>query len=226
MVEVWPSILVPSVVEFQLVPSQGFGPRSTFGVQQVISTDRGYWRASLSSFNIRTPDQIREWRAVIASLSGSLGEVLIGPFDCKNSPRDISGPSILSGIPFSDDTYFSDGAGWSQSTAAGIVTFSRTLRSTEAVVTITSPGSIRRGMYFSIRKRLYIVTLVLDTSSTRVSIRFSPPLRSDIAAGESVDFSRPQCLMRLASTETGSLSLRMGRFSDPTVELEESPLGL
>lgn len=221
MAEVWPSILVPQSVMFRIRAMNAKGPASSTGRRQAVATDAGYWVASINDIIVRNRDHILEYRGLIAALDGSANDLIIGPFDCGLAPF-MSGASQIGGIPFSDDSFFSDGAGFSQSAILVNLAGDMQMGATSATLAIEAAGTIRRGMYFSISNRLYIITSVPEMSGSTVSFSFMPPLRQDAFNGGSVEFARPKATMRLMDSESGEMTINVRRFARPSLQLEES----
>lgn len=234
MVSYWSSVLVPQSVMFRLRPMNTRGPKTFSGKSQVVGTDAGFWSATLSNFVIRTPEQIREWRALITDLQGGLNDLVIGAFDCRQAPRPNGLPPMKGGIPHSDGSRFSDGSGYRQSTIKVSVAVAAARRSTSLRLTIEQAGPLKRGMYFTIWSfaagvmlpRMYMITKPVDVDGSTVTVTFLPPLRTAVDAGEDVDFADPCAAMNLAGDETGDLDINLRRFSSPSLELEESWNGL
>lgn len=230
----WSGVLVPVEVMFRIKPMLTRGPASFSGKRQIGAADAGYWVATLTGFPIVTPEQILEWRGLIADLQGGLEDLVISAFDTFQAPVVGDLPPVITGIPHSDGSFFSDGSGYSQSTIHVKLEADAALRATTARLLIEEAGPLKRGMYFSrrettpvgIRPRMYMITKPPEIDGNIANITFLPPLRSDAVAGEDLDFADPKATMNLASPDVGALPLEMGRWSRPTLELEESWYGL
>lgn len=227
----WPSILLPQEVTPHLMPMSGFGPPSSGGLRQVVSNDAGFWQMTLGGVPIRTADQVREWRWLVAAGQGGIEDIIVGLFDCRQAPRPFAGRGVEDvGIPHSDGSTFSDGAGYSQSLVRMTLHADAALRATSITVNIIIAGRVKRGMFFSIGDRLHIITSAPTISvaggdlgaGQRISFNFLPPLREAVTAGDVVEMGKPKATMRLASADAGRLTLRTGRFGDPDVELVEA----
>lgn len=211
-----------------------FGPRSFSGKRQSIAVDAGFWVAELTGFPVLETDAILDWRGTIAALEGSTNDLIIGPFDHLRAPAPSGLPPVIGGIPHSDGAFFSDGAGYSQSTIRVRLAAALDLRATSATLIVDAAGPIRKGMYFTIwameggvvLPRMYIITKPPVANGNRVNIQFRPPLRTEAAAGSDVDFADPKLVMNLADPESGELDLAYGRFGRPSISLEESWNGL
>lgn len=222
--------LVPARVLFQIVPMNTRGPATFSGKQQVVGTDAGFWKATLSDFIVRKPEQILEWRGMVAELEGGLNDLIVGPFDCRQAP-------VIPGVPpivlttHSDGTPFSDGTRYSQSSIVVVADQSLSLRQTTMRVGITAAGDLRKGMYFSVLDerylpRLHIITSVPEISGAKASFSFRPPLRAAVSAGARIEFSDPKATMTLANDDAGGLDINLRRFASPSLELVESWNGL
>src|SRR5690242_12526694 len=97
----WPSILRETAADWFLQPMNAFGPITPSG-RDVTGLDAGFWVAALSDYPLRTANQIREWRGVIAALEGGLNEIIVGPSDCRQAPRPLPGLGISVSVPHSD----------------------------------------------------------------------------------------------------------------------------
>ncbi|MFT4129968.1 hypothetical protein [Labrys sp. (in: a-proteobacteria)] len=219
-IETWPTILVPRTPMWFLKPMIQQGPSTFSGRSQKGAPSAGYWIATLGDILVNTSDRILELRALVAALEGGLGRVLIGPCECGRVPRPPGWPRRH--IPFSDQSYFDDGAGFQQSGIAIEIAAPITAGSTRLEVNILQAGELRRGMYFSIDNHLHIITSVPDVQEGRASFSFLPPARAAAEAGAEVEFARPRAVMRLSKADTGQLSLDMNRRASPTIELEEA----
>lgn len=227
---VWSSLLIPVEVMFRIKPMLVTGPTSFSGKKQMVASDAGYWVGTMSDFPVVTTDQILEWRGIIADLQGGLEDIVISPFDHLRAPVHSGLPPVIADIPHSDGSFFSDEAGYSQSTIKVTLSAGLGLRATSAVLNIQEAGPIKRGMYFSVydgvRPSMYVITKPPEIEGNVANIRFLPPLRAPVAAGGEVDFADPKLVMNLASADSGELSLDMGRWGRPSIELQESWNGL
>lgn len=226
----WSSLLIPVEVMFRIKPMLVVGPTNFSGRKQVVASDAGYWVGTMSDFPIVTTDQVLEWRGIIADLQGGLEDIIISPFDHLRAPVHSGLPPVITGIPHSDNALFSDGSGYSQSTIKVTAQSSLGLRATSATLAIEKAGTLKRGMFFSVydgmRPSMYMLTKPPEVEGSTATVRFLPPLRSPVSAGDEVDFADPKLVMNLASPDAGELALDMGRWGRPSIELQESWNGL
>ncbi|MDR6952292.1 hypothetical protein J2X65_001647 [Ancylobacter sp. 3268] len=221
----WPYALRPKRALFRIVPMTMTGPVSPAGLQQGIGTDAGYWSATLS-FGVFTPDQMREWEGFIASLDGTLGEVLIPAFAEDLAPS-LPGYGVdIGGIPYSDGAMFSDGSGHTQPTTRFHLAADADLRATQITVTRELGGDLRRGMKFSIVDRMHIITSIPTVSGAESTFEIRPPTRAYAAAGAAVEFGHPVCRMQLVSDDEGGLERIARAPSEGSIQLRESAHGL
>lgn len=224
--EYWPSNLIPVRPMFRIKPMLSAGPRTFSGKKQLGGVDAGYWVATLDAFPIASPDQILDWRGVIAAMQGGLEDLIIGPFDELQAPAEPGYPLFITDIPFSDGSRYSDGSGHSQKTVIVTLNANLPLRATQASLTKIAGAALRRGMYFSLRNRLHMITKEPQVSGSTITIQFLPPLRLPASAGDDVEFADPKATMCLSNPDGGDLPLDYGRWSTPSIELEESWNGL
>jgi hypothetical protein len=227
----WPGILKPLEVTTHPVPMNVGGPISAAGLQQLVGTDAGFWRLTLGGVPIRTADQVREWRWLVVAAKGGLEDIIVGVHDCRQAPRPIKGRGVRTGgTPHSDGALFSDGSGYSESLVRMSLHADAAQRATTITINIAIAGEVRRGMFFSIANRLYMVMSVPTVLVTggafgagrRISFAIWPPLRSAASAGAAVEFGEPKATMRMTDPDSGLLNLRSGRFGDPSIDLVEA----
>ncbi len=226
--EVWPSILRPRRLMFHILPALTVGTQSFGGLRQKRGGSAGSWTAS-ASFDVYSADEIREWRGVVAALQGGLGTVKIGVFDDRQAPHPLDGaglPVLPGDEPFSDGTFFTDGRGFLQSTIMAYLDAPLALRATTARVRVEAGGDLKRGMYFSIAGRLYLITSQPTREGSVWSFRFLPEARLAADDGTWVELRRPTALMNLAAQDTGTLSLESYYQGHPEIEFTESWDGL
>ena len=162
--------------------------------------------------------KIKTWRAIDGLLQGRLGQVLLPISDAQ---RNAGLSEVSSGRrPWSDTTYFSDGTGYVQFVSPATATFAASKNGVE--ITITYTGTLPQiGQYFSMGVRLYIITYVSDGTGQSRTIKFWPPLREAITAGQALKFELPNCLCRLANDTEMELALEMNQWATGKVNFVE-----
>ena len=160
----WPPTLPEQQIMFHpMVPSRS-GGMSVSGVEQVIASSAGFWRADIV-FHVKRSGQTRPgnqhlaWRAMLANLEGRTNPFFIGPCDHANAPAAIAGEDDLGPyhITHSDDAPFSDGTYYAQyATSAHVV--ANAAAGVNAITIWVEAGHIpEAGQYFGIGQRLYLI---------------------------------------------------------------------
>lgn len=190
--------------------------------QRLFSTGGPCWGLGLDQIFGRGRNGRLALNALMAALQNGATPILISPCDCRQAPL-ASGQSLGSepatdGSPFDDFT-----AGESNPITATIA--AAALRATTVSITVTAGRALREGDQFSVDhaswgRRMY--RLIRDNADSPHTFKIRPPLREAVTAGQSIDFNRPGCVMRLdgefqiEQTVRGRLNTASARF----VELE------
>lgn len=159
-----------------------------------------------------------------------------GPFpvDSRNIPRPIIG-----GIPHSDSSLFSDGAGYSQFTVFGTMGTTAALNAGQITLNIYGASrNLRWSDWFSIYHptkgwRAYrywestdpvpvaeTVEGVAVTGSQYV-LSLDKPLREAVPAGTRIEFARPRCVMKFPSGFSLAWDAQGFWQSSPTMQFVE-----
>lgn len=149
----------------------------------------------------------------------------IGPFPVINGKRR----PIIGGIPHSDGSLFSDGAGYSQATVYGEIT--EVVHS--GIIRMRAYGlerPLRWSDWFSIYHpnkgwRAYRYWKVIDKTDEAnpiYSLALAPPLREAVTVGTRVELARPTCVMRIARGQTVPWEYDGWYSSRPTVSFTEA----
>lgn len=201
MIETWPASFRPKSIDVHPVTLTQAGPRTLSGRQQRAAPDAGHW-GLVAEFQVFTMDQLLDWRAMVAFLDGGLNSVRMGVFDERQAPTTVAPIDIALGADLA-------------------------LRATTARFAVASAGTLKRGMYFSIRNRLSVVTRPPeDLGGGLFDVTFWPPARAARSSGEPVEMANPRGTWRLADPKTGRLKLEGNYHGEPSLELEESFEGL
>lgn len=138
---------------------------------------------------------------------------------------------IVSGIPHSDGSFFSDGAGYSQATVWGELTEDAALNA--GIIKVRVYNAARKmfrwsdwfSIYHSVKGwRAYRSwELIGQTNETAPisTIAVSPPLRQQTPAGTRIELARPMCVMKLKRGETIPWDYEGYYQSRPTVNFIE-----
>lgn len=198
------------------------GGTALSGDEDKVSTDGGgRVFADFSSGALVDRDKVLAWRALATILEEGVTPIVVPFCDIRHQP--YGGEHV---VPHSDDTFFSDGSGYSGGgpvahTAAGLA-----LRATAATFSISLPQPLIGGEWFSMQHatkgwRAYKVRTVVSQDDDTVAITFRPPLREAVDEGQIVDFENPRCLM----TADGRPGTRLinRRQNDAAVRFVEAP---
>jgi len=216
--------------DIRVVNSELDGGTSLSGISDPIQNDGGgFWQADFSGadFGGRDDDDramTLAWRAINAGLSGG-ARAIVRFCDLHHQP--VYGSSS---VPHSDDTPFSDDAeyesGGSEASVLAVVNGDPGedgLNATIIDIAITSERPLIGGERFTHvhaawLDRAYEIASVEDIVGGK-RIKFQPPIRGGIAAGDPLDFDNVRCVMHRASAPTNALS--GGLFSSASLGMVE-----
>lgn len=206
--------------------TMGVGQTSAAAVD-VRSDGGGLWMAALNNIRFLDATDTLLWRAVRQICNGGVAPIIVPRNDVAFAPWP-AGVVEIGGVPFSDGSFFSDGAGFYQSiidiTSADVAP----LRATSMSIDLNYCGPLRGGEAFTIEHatwgpRLYEVgTVDLAEDGASAAITFNPPLREAVAVGTMLDFDRPRCLMKLALPGAMDLNVTTWPFSLASVKFIET----
>lgn len=186
------------------------------------------WVAQVTFDNL-PPQLWTQLSALIARLDGPAGTLRM--WDASRFlPRGMAAGLNLDtvvgiGQPFSDNTYFTDGTGWLDVSAYGVVMAGQPAGSDSILIgglIANQPLSLAAGDLFEVGGYLYMATA--DTASdangmARVMIR--PRLRLPALAGDSVKFAYPTSPFQLVDDEQGGVEVASPVFGSFGLSLVE-----
>ena len=225
----WPPMLRPHDVMWRLENQSRSGGVSLTGSEQIVSSGAGRWRCRIDLRTYGTSHDGREeavlaLRAFLAQMEGRVGEVLLPAFDGFR-PRDAAGNMLsdVEQVPLGHLFLFEHwGFGQDEFTHATLAA-NASLGATQISINVLDGQGPRPGHYFGIGERLYIAQQTWQDNPDGVTfIRFAPRLRAAATSGTRVILDRPVCRMRLASDDTGELTLEMRRWGQTTIEFVEA----
>lgn len=219
----WPeTVLRPQTVAFDIAPRSIAGGASVAGNTQVVSSGAGIWVTQFNNVVVNNRQSVIAWRAVQTLLEGRVGTILVPRCsDYQPIYGDSNDLGLVSAVPHSDGTYFSDDAGYIGSGSSVTASAGAAVGATSMSFAIAYAGTIQPGQDFSIGERMYRLKTVTYTSASAASVTFSPPLRDAVVSGDIVEFDDPVCRMRLASDNEMDLILDGRKFSAPSVRFVE-----
>lgn len=228
--KMWPATLLPARIMFHPDLPSGSGGVSGIGAEQVVQSSAGRWRAEasfkigLSLIGARSRDRILAARAMTAWMKGKSNVIFFGPYDDSNAPSALagSGNGVITGIPHSDTTLFSDGTGYSQlRTSAHPYSAAAKGASTMEITTVTAGHRVDAGQYFGFNDdELYLIDSVVQSNGWVCT--FWPPLRKAHLTTDCVNFDNPTCAMRAAADDTGQIAFERMFRGEKSLSLVEA----
>lgn len=206
----WPDALKRASISFNPRGQVVTGPRTLTGRSNVNAVDAGYWTARLALATLPEGAAIRAARAFRAKLQGGAHQALVPVTDSGQAPWPTPGVTSQAVSDFTDDTQFSDGAGFFEPLIRIALSADAALRAARVSVTVTAAGTISGGEYFSVDGRLHVIRDVVSVSGSAQTWDIWPPLRGPLSSGRDLNFDRPVCLMRL--TEEAAFDLPIGPY--------------
>lgn len=207
--------------------SIGGGPSIT-GIEQVVISDAGFWRLTMTGVVINNYDRVMVWNGIAGILNGRVGTCLIPSLLNGTAPWPILAGHRLThygDIFHSDLSSFSDGSGYSQEVITAELDTAIALRGTTATIRVIYGSALLSGMHFSVNERLFRILRVSNVrasgSDTLYDVTLWPPAREAVLAGESLEFDRPMFRARLATDDAMDVDFGLFKFASPSVEWVE-----
>ncbi|KMO15767.1 hypothetical protein [Methylobacterium indicum] len=222
-------LIIPPVLEARSVAwmlrntSRG-GGASTTGQEQVVASPTGRWTASVT-FNVFSGGEDAAVLAYRSLIRRGRSAVFAVPQYDDRGPGSYAGLSLpRQGVPHSDDSPFADGFGYSQRLASASFAGPVALNATQMQIVIGTGLILTEGMRFSTPDhRLYEIDEVLGwDGGNHWAVSIAPWTRAAYATGTELNFDTPLCRMRLATDDTGMLSVSTRSLSNPTIEFVEA----
>jgi hypothetical protein len=220
----FPLGLAPQSVLFDLENASRSGGVSTTGLERIIGSGASRWRATYSNIPVNTADEVLAYRAFKIGLRGRAGTFLASPFDRNtvNWPVDEFGRLLNPAFTRDrrlDGSIYQDPEIPAASQVVATFAASALRRATTVQIAVSQGSSIKAGQYFSPSAgRLHVITEVVTLGTYAIM----PPLRDAATIGQSVNFTRPTCEMRLATDDSGALDLQLARFGSVTIDMIEA----
>ncbi len=127
------------------------------------------------------------------------------------------------GVRHADDTSFDDGTGYDQRFAGASLSAGAAVNATTLQIRLGSGLILIEGMRFSTPDdRMHEIDEVVSRSGDVWTVRILPWLRAAYPADTALNFEAPRCRMRLATEETGALTIAQRALSNPTLDLTEA----
>lgn len=204
------SLLPPAEISVDLVGSAVMSPRAVSGAAAAMDfSGGGFWKVELKRVQIFA-DSVshREWCRLSALLAGGVRRIVVPLITDITAPTiiGIDGP-VITGIPYDDGTYHSDGAGHLSAAALAVVATDTVRGAGTIAIRMLNGGTLFGGETFSIHHltrgwRAYRVVEVDSIVDSVHTVAIRPPLRDVAPAGATVDFWRPRVTMTLPAGVT------------------------
>lgn len=205
----WPIALPPWKVDFFVDQPSRSGGASLTGSEQIIVSNAGRWRASVT-LTVRGEAANLALRAMVASLEGRAGTILVPVWERFRS-KDMDGRTLspASGVGYSCSDYNFDVTGFGQSDAVfAQMAVNASAGATQISVDLVDGEGPRPGHFFGIADRIHRCAAVWqEEEGDPTQIRFWPRLRAAALAGATVILDRPVCLMRFQDDAAGDVAL-------------------
>ena len=194
------------------------GGETINGREQVVSSGLGRWRSTVT-FPLYSPATIRAMRAWLALMDGRSNMSIIGPCDCTNANQITP---LIGGIPYSDDTLHSDGAGFQQGGTPAAVSVAASAGAVQVQIDLASTAlPVLAGTFIGLGGYLYVVVGVTAAPGEEALLDIRPRLRTALAVDDPVEWCHARAPMRLLSDDSGSFELQLARFGEATLDLVE-----
>lgn len=225
----WPPALRFSEVMLELRSLTRSGGQSISGSEQVVASPAARWVGTMTvpiADRRYGPKELQDavlaWRWLKA---GGRASVILVPAKDGRGPAHRAGIVYRGarGVPHSDGATFSDGAGYGQNYSGATLAEAVAMNATQIRINLPASLKLLPGMRFSLPGgRLHEIADLVDRVGTIWTVKIGPWTVAAWPAGTALEFERPVCRMRMASDETGALSLSLNRFATPTIEFVEA----
>jgi hypothetical protein len=214
----FPGVLSPTVQNWWLDARTRSGGETVVGREQVVSTGLLRWRATLS-FPLFNRQTILAFRAWIVQMEGRGNRTLIGPCDCSNGNRLAP---VVGGIPHSDGTMHSDGAGYAQGGTSGeVVALAAVGTNQVRIYNGSTVLPVLAGSFIGLGDYLYVITAAAPQPGNETVLTITPKLRAAVPIDTPVEWCRARCPMRLMADDSGAFDLNLGRYGTANLDLVE-----
>ncbi len=219
------------------------GGRNSVGESQSIElSGGGIITATLEDCKIVSKEQMAYISRLGARLNGSFRNIVVPIPTDWYGPFPIIGKlptPIVSGIPHSDGSLFSDTSGYSQATVWGAVRANAALNAGKISIRVYDAKRELMGDWFSIEHstkgwRAYrdweteITATGTETVSgatrnyTDYTLSIQPPLRQAVSAGARIEFARPRFVARFKVGFTLPSTIEAFFVTQQSIQLVES----
>lgn len=214
------SVVKPNADRVWLDARTRSGGETINGREQAVGSGLGRWRMTLT-FPLYTREIILAYRAWLARMDGRSNYTMIGPCDCSNG-NQIS--PIIGGIPYSDESFHSDGAGFMQGGTPATIADDHPAAIGDLQITINNGSTetpVLAGSFFGAGGYLYLVVGVTALPGEQTLLDIRPKLRAALPVDAQIDWCNGRGPFRLVGDDSGVFDLQLGRYGTATLDLVE-----
>jgi hypothetical protein len=209
-------LLPPGKMELDIVGTSIESGRSQSGITGAIDfSGGGLWTCRYSQIYVFGSQQHLYYQYLRNYLRGGVRSIIVPFLNDFVAPTPIVAGPISTPVRFSDTTTFSDTSTFSQDAIAAVMVGNAAANATTITIQVQVGGALRGGETFSINhfspkwQRAYGIseldsfTAPDSNGAVNYTVAITPPLRAAVADGTSLEFSRPECVMRLMAGGSG-----------------------
>lgn len=207
----WPRSLRRVASTFHPLTLTRSGGRTITGAEQIVSSDAGYWTASIAVL-IRNTAELHLWRAIQAQILGRTSTIYVGPENQIRQPAAAgAGYVIPSGaVTHSDGSYFSDGSSYESGLSVGSLSGAVAVGGISGTIVMPAGQVLLVGQFFEVAKRLYVVRSSSLATTDTYAVTFWPRARSAWASGTPILMDNPRGTFRLSADTDATMDEGLG----------------
>lgn len=219
----WPhSLLLPAVIEANVVPFSRSGGTTLGGLQRVTRTDRGFWSIAYKRVALAGAARRRAFNALGVHCSGMAGLLAVPVWSPDTAPWPAGSVEGLMLSTHSDDSAHADGSRYAQQAIVVETVDAVPLGATSMRLRLVTGIDSLAGVRFSHQHALYKTGFPSAVVDDLWTVPVTPSVRAPIPAGAELEFALPTCLVRLASDRELDTSLTAGWFDSVDVAFVEA----
>lgn len=165
----------------------------------------GLWLAQWPDIHLRRGADARTFGALRMRSSGSAAPIVVPCLTPFQPALILSNGRRLADwgdIPHDDGSVHDDGSGYDQPLIVAEAVNAAALRATSLTIAFEAAITLKNRECFSVLHadmnwRLYEINWVETDLAGHIFVKFLPPLRQAIAAGEPLEFDNPRCVMKV-----------------------------
>lgn len=207
----WDRRLCPAQIAIQLVPFSRSGGRTLGGIERSTRTDVGYWSIAYKGVALHGTALRRIWHAIAVEAGGTPGLLEVPAWSPDVNPWADGTVDGFWLSPHSDDSAHSDDSLYATPAILVELVTALEIGDTSARLRIVGGIDDLSGVRWSYQGALYQMGLA-SLADEVYTARIFPAVRAAIPAGAALEFSRPTCLVHLASDREMDAAYSASRF--------------